>query len=136
MFITAVFGFLDPLTGKVEFAIAGHNLPLIFRAVSQTIERLPKDGMALGVLDEANYHDQSIELAEGDVLLLYTDGVTETFSPEGEIFGENRLNEEFRKACLEHTEDVLAALNEKVKAFRGSAVLSDDVTMLSFQRKK
>jgi Serine phosphatase RsbU, regulator of sigma subunit len=136
MFITAVFGLLDPITGKVEFAIAGHNLPLIYRAGSQTIDCLPKDGMALGVLEKAGYHDQSVLLEPGDILLLYTDGVTETFSPEGEIFGEERLRKEFLEASLHHPEDVLETLYEKIKQFRGSDVLSDDLTMLSFQRKK
>jgi sigma-B regulation protein RsbU (phosphoserine phosphatase) len=75
-------------------------------------------------------------LEEGDILLLYTDGVTETFSPEDEIFGESRLKDEFRDACIHHSESVLATLYEKIKQFRGSDQLSDDLTMLSFERKK
>jgi serine phosphatase RsbU (regulator of sigma subunit)/putative methionine-R-sulfoxide reductase with GAF domain len=136
MFITAVFGFLEPASGKLEFAIAGHNLPLIYRSGSQQIERLPKDGMALGVLAEANYTDQETNLREGDFFLLYTDGVTETFSPEGEIFGEKRLSEELQDACIHHPENVLETLQDKLSSFRGSNILSDDVTMVSFQRKK
>ncbi|MHC1740845.1 MAG: GAF domain-containing protein [Anaerolineaceae bacterium] len=136
MFITAVFGFLDPSTGKIEFSIAGHNLPLIFRASNQQIERLSKDGMALGVLENAKFNDQNLVLDEGDVFLLYTDGVTETFSPEGEIFGEQRLMDDLRDACINHPEDVLGTIYKKLKDFRVSDALTDDVTMLTFQRKK
>jgi GAF domain-containing protein len=136
MFITAVFGFLDPHTGKIEFAIAGHNLPLIFRASTQQIERLPKGGMALGVLESAQFIDQNVILDEGDVFLLYTDGVTETFSPDGEIYGEQRLMDELKDACLNNEDEILETIQEKLKAFRAGDSLTDDVTMVSFQRKK
>jgi serine phosphatase RsbU (regulator of sigma subunit)/putative methionine-R-sulfoxide reductase with GAF domain len=136
MFITAVFGFLEPTTGNLEYSIAGHNLPLIFRGDSQTIERLNKDGMALGVLDNTPYHNQTITLNPGDAILLYTDGVTETFSLEGEIFGEERLTELFHETCIHHPEDILETLYEAVKEFRGNNILSDDLTMLLFCRKK
>jgi len=136
MFITAVFGFLEPATGKLEYSIAGHNLPLIFREENQTIEQLNKDRMALGVLDNTPYHNQTITLNPGDAILLYTDGVTETFSLEGEIFGEERLIKLFQETCLQHPEDILGTLYEAIKEFRGNNVLSDDLTMLLFHRKK
>jgi serine phosphatase RsbU (regulator of sigma subunit)/putative methionine-R-sulfoxide reductase with GAF domain len=135
MFITAVFGFLDPLTGRIDFAIAGHNLPLIFRSCNSKIEPLPKGGMALGVLEAAAYTDMSLTLETGDVFLLYTDGVTETFSPDGEIFGEKRLMADMQQACLEHPENILENIQEHLNSFRASEILTDDLTMLSFQRK-
>jgi len=136
MFITAVFGFLDPASGVVHYANAGHNLPLIYRAGSRQIESLAKGGIALGVVDDAEYVDQSVTLQEGDVFLLYTDGVTETFSPSGEIFGEPRLTEALRKACLHTDQAILKSIETELSAYRGSEILSDDLTMVSFQRKK
>jgi serine phosphatase RsbU (regulator of sigma subunit) len=135
MFITAVFGFLNPITGEVDFAIAGHNLPLIYRANKSTIEILPKGGMAMGVLDTAKYEDMNLILNKGDVLLLYTDGVTETFSPENEIYGDQRLLEDFLKACQEQPENILGAIEKQLKEFRKSDDLSDDMTMLIMQRQ-
>ena len=136
MFITAVFGFLDPASGKIDFAIAGHNLPLIYRAETSEIERLPKGGMAMGVLESAEYADMTLTLTQGDVFLLYTDGVTETFSPQEEIYGEPRLMEEFKHACLNHSSNVLGEIKNSLNEFRKSETLTDDLTMLSFQRKK
>lgn len=134
MFITAVFGFLDPESGKVDFAIAGHNLPLIYRSNNLSIEKLPKGGMAMGVLDTAKYEDMTLVLNKGDALLLYTDGVTETFSPENEIYGDQQLMDDFLKACQEQPTDILGAIESRLKDFRKSNELSDDMTMVIMQR--
>ena len=71
---------LDPETGEIEYANAGHNRPLLLRVKDQTIEELPKGGMAMGVMARHQLTDHHLTLEPGDCLLLYTDGVTETFS--------------------------------------------------------
>ncbi|MEA5079271.1 MAG: SpoIIE family protein phosphatase, partial [Anaerolineaceae bacterium] len=135
MFITAVLAYLDPTTGDLEYAIAGHNLPLHYQAASSEIFRLNKDGIALGVIEEAKYRDQKLTLAHGDSLVLYTDGVTETFSPEGEQFGEDGLIKTLLKVIKAHPNSVLNELDEKLQKFRVSDELSDDVTLILIQRK-
>lgn len=135
MFITAVLAYLDPKTGDIEYAIAGHNLPLHYQAANAEIARLNKDGIALGVIEEAKYRDQSLKMASGDSLILYTDGVTETFSPEGKQFGEDGLIQTLQKVIKTHPRTVLTELDEQLKKFRVTDELSDDVTLILIQRK-
>ncbi len=83
MFVTVAMGVLDLRSGRVSYANAGHNRPLLRRALSGAIEMLPKGGMALGVLPENRYTLHHLALQAGDCLLFYTDGVSESFSPLG-----------------------------------------------------
>jgi sigma-B regulation protein RsbU (phosphoserine phosphatase) len=77
----------------------------------------------------------ALVLNKGDALLLYTDGVTETFSPENEIYGEQRLMDDFLKACQDQPTDILGAIEKRLKDFRKSNELSDDMTMVIMQRQ-
>ena len=136
MFVTAVFAILDPENGSLEYAIAGHNLPMLFKANSQQVEQLQKGGMALGVVEDAKYVDQTIILEKGDTLLLYTDGVTETFSPTEELFSEPRLIETLKEACLQNEKAVLEVIENKIESFRLGGAISDDVTMINIHRNE
>ena len=98
MFVTAVLGVLDPQSGEFEYAIAGHNLPLLCRGATGQVENLKKGGIALGVIEKAEYEDHCTVMKPGDSLLLYTDGVTETFSSDEEPFAEKNLIEAFEKS--------------------------------------
>lgn len=91
MFVTAVFAMVWPETGQLLVANAGHNLPLIVRNCDNNLEKLPPGGMAMGVFENIELKDHHLTLNQGDILLLYTNGVTECFSPTGEAFGEQRL---------------------------------------------
>lgn len=136
MFVTSVYAVLDPATGELEYAIAGHNLPLLYRSASHQVERLLKGGIALGVIENAIYTDQKITLSKGDTLLFYTDGVTETFSPDGEQFSEIGLIKALEQACHSPEKNILEEIEEKIQTFRVGDELSDDVTMISIQHKK
>jgi serine phosphatase RsbU (regulator of sigma subunit)/anti-sigma regulatory factor (Ser/Thr protein kinase) len=91
MFATAFVGYLDLGSGTLQFASAGHNLPLLYRAATGKCEYLDVSGVAVGVFKEADYAEETVTLAEGDVLVLYTDGITEVVDAEEEEFGEERL---------------------------------------------
>ena len=83
MFVTAVYGVLLLDTGEFTFANAGHNPPLWRQQEKGLIERLTRTGMALGVVEGAEIEQRTIQLAMGDSLFLYTDGLTEASSPDG-----------------------------------------------------
>jgi sigma-B regulation protein RsbU (phosphoserine phosphatase) len=136
MFVTVFFALLDPLTGILEYANAGHNLPLLIRHGSKKIERLLKDGIALGVLENAKYKDKSIQLSAGDSLLLYTDGVTEAFSAEGELFTEPRLAEVLSNSTWKSAGELLTSVESIIEDFRNGEPPSDDLTMIAIRRKK
>ncbi len=89
MFVTAVYGVLDTANGDFTYVNAGHNPP--FWVNGNGIEKLTRTAVALGVMEQPNMKERTVSLAEGDTLLLYTDGLTEAFSDAGELFGDSRL---------------------------------------------
>jgi phosphoserine phosphatase RsbU/P len=136
MFVTAVFAVLDPVTGQLNYAIAGHNLPLLYRNDTHQLHSLNKGGSALGVIENAEYDDHATILNQGDTLLFYTDGVTETFSPDEEQFSESGLRKVLTEALQQKKKNVLQFIEEELAKFRASPVLTDDVTMIRIQREK
>lgn len=89
-YVTAVYGVLDTKNRIFTFSNAGHNPPLLRRA-NGTIELLTEGGMALGIHDRATYEERPLSLFPGDILLLYTDGISEAKSPDNQEFGQERL---------------------------------------------
>ncbi len=138
MFVTAVYGVLDSQTGRFIYANAGHNPPLWikypFASPVPDIERLTRTGMALGVEHGVAMGQASIDLAPGDVLLFYTDGITEAFSPTGEIFGESRLSAVLNVLIPASASDVLEAVDTAVVQFIADAPVSDDITLIVVRR--
>ncbi|MEJ5224104.1 MAG: GAF domain-containing protein, partial [Anaerolineales bacterium] len=132
MFVTAFYGVLDTETGLFTYANAGHNPPLWVRAAS--VERLTRTGMALGVVEELDITQQFITLAPGDALVIYTDGITEAFSPEGEMFGETRLAETARQSIGGAASDMVERIETAVNDFMGGIPPADDLTMVVLKR--
>ncbi|MEE9617561.1 MAG: GAF domain-containing SpoIIE family protein phosphatase [Anaerolineae bacterium] len=91
LFITGFYARYDPATWTLCYANAGHNLPVLYRADSAKIELLDADGIVLGVLPDMLFEEKQITLSSGDVLVLYTDGITEGQNLAGGQFGEQRL---------------------------------------------
>ena len=133
MFATVFFGLLDPATGELAWVNGGHEPPLVRRA-SGAIERLLPTGPAVGMLPEAAFEARSTRLERGDLLIAYTDGVTEERNAAGAFFGEERLD-----ALARERPGSAAALLERieadVRAFRGETDPSDDVTVLAVRRE-
>ncbi len=136
MFVTAVYGVLDPATGRFTYANAGHNPPLLVRlAEPEQIERLTRTGVALGVDLGLARSERSLELAHGDVLLFYTDGITEAFSGSEEIFGEERLQALLTaQPPAASAAEILSAVDEAVVHFIGAAPVADDITLIVIKR--
>lgn len=134
MFVTAVYAVLDQETGEFTYANAGHNPPLWIRADGQ-LEKLTRTGVALGVVESGLMSQKTIRLAAGESILLYTDGLTEAFSPEGELFGEERLLEAIRSDGVSPADELLDNVEAKVNEFIGTRPPSDDLTMLVVRRR-
>ncbi|GAB4485238.1 MAG: hypothetical protein OHK0031_09330 [Anaerolineales bacterium] len=133
MFVTAVYGVIDRRAGTFTYANAGHNPPLYFSA-SGEIARLTRTGMALGVVESLEIDERSLPLAPGESLFLYTDGVTEAFAPDGQMFGEERLCAALQN--VPNVEAMLTAVNEALSAFCGDLQPADDITMIGVMRNK
>jgi sigma-B regulation protein RsbU (phosphoserine phosphatase) len=138
MFVTLVYAVLELDTGLLTYTNAGHNPPLVWRRQSGQIERLEKTGMALGVLEGSRTTERTVSLEPGDYLVLYTDGVTETFSPDGEMFGEANLTRTLKEAAQGRadlsSQELLDAIDEAVANFLGLHGRTDDLTLLVLRR--
>ncbi len=132
MFVTAVYGVLDTESGEFTFVNAGHNPPFWVKG-NGGLEKLTRTAIALGVIEQPNMQERTISLAEGDMLLLYTDGLTEAFSPAGEQFGDERLAHSL--TCVPCTVDeILMTVEERLNEFIETVPLGDDMTMLAIKR--
>lgn len=135
MFATAFVCYLDLDSGAVEFASAGHNPALVYRVASRRVEALNASGVALGVFEAAPYQPKSASLNPGDVLVLYTDGITEAINGDEEEFGDARL----RALIAEHADLPAAALADRVieavTRFAGDAAAFDDATLAVIKRQ-
>ncbi|MBM3124400.1 MAG: serine/threonine-protein phosphatase, partial [Chloroflexi bacterium] len=98
------------------------------------LEKLTRTGIALGVVERADLKQRRIEMQPGDVLLLYTDGLTEAFSPDGELFGENRLVEVLSTVRSSAAQGVLDQIEENLNHFTDPMPRSDDLTMVAIKR--
>ena len=134
MFVTAVYAVLDQNNGELIYANAGHNPPLWVKANGE-IERLTRTGVALGATEARTISESAIRLGSGESVLFYTDGLTEEFSSDGELFGEARLMDAIRANSSSSADAMLDSVEASLNAFVGSIPLSDDLTMLVVRRK-
>lgn len=130
MFVTALFGILDVESGRFDFVNAGHN-PVYLIGPDGRRRDLEASGPALGIFEGARFEERSERMAEGDLLFLYTDGVTEAFSPEGEQYGEERLGRLLGAVRGERVATVIDRVLADVAHFAGGREQSDDITCLA-----
>jgi phosphoserine phosphatase RsbU/P len=128
-FVTAFYGVLDHRNRVLIFSNAGHNPPILLRA-DDRIEHLIDGGVALGVLPEAHYEERPIALGDGDVLVLYTDGVSEAETPDQRLFGTSRLEAIVREHREAKAQEILDAILAAVHVWTGEAGPNDDLTMI------
>lgn len=133
MFVTAFYGILNLQTGAVEFANAGHNHPYLLRAGATPQMLDHPNSLVLGVRKAVEYPTHQLHLLTGDRLFLYTDGVTEAMTEEGEEFSEERLAQALAHAAVSSLQETTHLVSEAVREFAGSAPQSDDLTMLLVQ---
>ena len=128
-FVTAFYGVLDYKNRALVFSNAGHNPPLVVREDGE-IEWLLEGGVALGVLPDAQYEERPLALRYGDLLLLYTDGVSEAESPSGEQYGQRRLEQTLVRLRHLPAQEILNAVVEDVLAWAGARGQHDDLTLM------
>lgn len=131
MFVTAWLGILDFTTGRLKFANAGHNPPLILRSGGRFGYLKARSGLVLAGMKGIKYRKNELSLAPGDRIYLYTDGVTEATDPENRLYGEQRLLELVNSLEMADPQDLCRLVKEDVDRFAKNAPQFDDITMLS-----
>jgi len=134
MLVTVFYAILSPRTGKIIYANAGHNLPVILHAETGETELLEKGGITLGALEQIHLTDHTTVLNPGDVLVMYTDGLTESNSPDGRFFGEEGLCAVMKEQVGMPVNDTLAKINTVLDEFRNHTPPADDTTLLAIRR--
>jgi len=130
MFVTLFYGVIDNETGTLTFVNAGHNPPLVLRKKTGEIEELTLTGIAVGAMEDAEYTQQEIPLAPGDVMVLYTDGITEAVNDREEMYDLPRLIETIRKNSNASAQEVADEIIRSVFAFSGTTPQFDDITLM------
>ena len=133
MFVTAVYGVLDMEKNELTYVNAGHNPPLWVKR-GEEVERLTRTAIALGVVTGETVAQRTIKLESGDCLLLYTDGLTESFNNEGVFYGEDRLLEAIQSDDCSSASDLLDVVEKSLLNFVRDVPPADDLTMLVLRR--
>lgn len=132
-FITFFFGILDAAAGEMTYVNAGHTPPILLEA-GGGVQRLESTGFCLGMFSGVDYRSDSVRLAPGDLLCLFTDGITEGRRADREDFGEERLLALLRGNAGLEARTVMAKVFDEVRDFTGCADPSDDMTLVLVRR--
>lgn len=136
MFATVFFGVLDPFSGALTFVNAGHEAPIVSPpGGSGPARRLAPTGPALGMMPDMKFESRDERLAAGEILLAFTDGVTEAKDASGRLFSEERLLA-LAAGAIPSAAVLLDRIEAAVSAHAGDAERSDDITMIALRRKR
>jgi serine phosphatase RsbU (regulator of sigma subunit)/pSer/pThr/pTyr-binding forkhead associated (FHA) protein len=133
-FVTLFYAELDPESGALSFLNAGHNPPLIVHAAG-TVEQLASGGLPLGINANADYREGRTTLQLGDVLVIYSDGVTEAASPTGEEFGPTRLYEVVSRNVESSAAGIRDRIESALTKFSQGTQAADDITLVIVKRQ-
>lgn len=131
MFVTLLYGVLDGQSLSFNYANAGHPPPLIFRSTCCIFEEEAPIGIALGIIDDAEYKEGCIRFSSGDMAIFYTDGVTEAMNGRGEMYGVKRLMDVVRRNHQAKTEDVIKEILGDMAEFSECREQHDDITLIA-----
>jgi sigma-B regulation protein RsbU (phosphoserine phosphatase) len=132
-FITMFLGLYDPATGAIAYVNAGHNPPLLRRA-SGGLERLTDGGVALGMFDQATYTAGTLTLGAGDVLVLFSDGITEAENTSGVAFDDAGLEQIVNEHWWKDLQTLGTSVLKAVEAHAAGTKIADDLTVLAVRR--
>lgn len=132
-FITLFYGLLDTASGKLQYCNAGHNHPILLHGNGE-VEELPGTNLVLGIDPSAPYEGQEVQLASGDILALFSDGVTEACTPTGEEFGQDGLTKFLLAHKPESSAEIVNALADHVRGWSGKTAFGDDFTIVLLRR--
>ena len=134
MFATTFIAYLALEGGALEYTLAGHNPPLLYRAREARCDYLPTDGVAIGIFPRVEYTTHTLSLSAGDVLVLYTDGIIEAINAHEEEFGEERLRALVAQGAHLPAQELARHILQEVQSFTGEQELGDDATLVVLKR--
>ena len=130
-FVTAFLCRFEPATHVLTFSNAGQNPPLLYRNREKTVRWLGPTGAALGIIESYSLKSESVTLSEGDILLFYTDGITEATNPQKEPFGKERLAALVQQNSSLSAQNLVRVVRQAVEDFSGGHPLEDDITLIA-----
>jgi sigma-B regulation protein RsbU (phosphoserine phosphatase) len=130
MFVTLFYGILDTEQKSFTYVNAGHNPPLLCHAADGSFEELPLTGIAVGAMEDQEYRSETRMLVHNDILVLYTDGITEAENVRLDMYGEDRLRAVVGRSRNAAAREIITAILEDVKKFSGDQPQSDDITLM------
>ena len=133
MFVTIFFAHLNVNTGLFKFANGGHNPPYVLRASGEVESLVGEPGLILGIMSGAEYTTGTIDLEPGDAVFMYTDGVTEAMNLEGELLGEEELEEILAEVTNQGASQVVRYVIKELYEHVGDAPQSDDITCMALK---
>ncbi len=136
LYITLLYGILNPQRAEFTYCSAGHHPALLLRAKDGCVEKLERTGIPLGVLEDTTWKRVSVGIEPGDALVLYTDGITDAQNTSEEFYGLERLQEALCRQCGKTAEEIRDALREDVRTWVGKAAQFDDITLMVVVRAK
>jgi serine phosphatase RsbU (regulator of sigma subunit) len=135
MFVTVFYGVFSLNSGKVVYANAGHNPPVVKQIERDELIELTRTTMALGIFADIDVDERELSLDPGDWMLLYTDGITEAFSAKEEMFGTDRLYRLLLDYKFTSSDGLIDTIDGAVEDFIKGTDLSDDMTLAVITRK-
>jgi serine phosphatase RsbU (regulator of sigma subunit)/CheY-like chemotaxis protein len=135
VFVTVFLATINLRTGRVTYSNGGHNPPLIKRVSGEVEEVLERHGPVLAIDEGRTYGQSSVDLAPGDVLLVFTDGVTEAMNTVEKLYSDGRLLNTVRGITEINADSVLTTVRDSVDEFAQGAEQADDITMITLQYK-
>lgn len=133
-FVTFFYALLDPARHTLTYVNAGHNPPWILRRDGVTADRLTQTGRPLGLFEASTYEARTLDLAPGEILLCYSDGVTEATNAAGEEFGEELLRRLLGEACAVSPFDIVRRITAAIETHHSGAPRQDDITLVALKR--
>ena len=134
LFVTLIFSIYDPVTGILRYVRAGHNYPIYYSKNANYFELLKGQGLALGMLPNIALEEKKVKLKDGDIVVFYTDGITEAPNNEKEMFGVERIT----KLLTKYQDQPASVIAEKIKSsvieFEGNQQQFDDLTLIILKK--
>jgi serine phosphatase RsbU (regulator of sigma subunit) len=132
-YLTLFYGELTPDTGALRYSNGGHNTPMLVRP-SGEIVKLDKGGLPIGLMQDATYEEETVNFQPGDVLVIYSDGITESVNEQDEEFGETRLIDVVRNNLNRSVSGIRDRIDEALSRFVGTTAPVDDMTLMIIKR--
>lgn len=129
-YATFFYAQVDEATRELRYVNAGHNPPMLLRSGTQVVEPLAEGGMIIGMFPQVSYQEGSVKLQPGDIMLIFTDGVTEALNAAEEEYGEARLTELLQRLSNGSAQEISAGIAAELRSWIGTADQHDDLTFI------